>query len=192
MVFPVVAYGHPVLKKVAKEINPSFPNLKEFIENMFETMYQSDGVGLAAPQVNHSIRLFVIDASPFAEKFPEVKDFKQVFINAKIYKEEGEEWSFNEGCLSFPGLREDIMRKPVIYIKYVDENFQPHDERFDGVLARVIEHEYDHTEGIVFVDRISSLKKMLLKGKLNDISRGNVEISYKMIFPHKKKVTKPL
>lgn len=190
MVFPVVAYGHPVLKKVAKEIDPSFHNLKEFIENMFETMYQSDGVGLAAPQVNHSIRLFVIDGTPFEEKFPEAKDFKKVFINARIYKEEGEEWSFNEGCLSFPGLREDIMRKPVIYIRYVDENFQPHDERYDGVLARVIQHEYDHTEGIVFTDRISSLKKMLLKGKLNDISRGNVEVSYKMIFPKLKKVIK--
>ena len=191
MTLPVVAYGHPVLKKVAKEIDPSYPDLKEFIDNMFETMYQSDGVGLAAPQVNQSIRLFIIDATPFVEKHPEAKDFRKVFINAKIYKEEGEEWSFNEGCLSFPGLREDIMRKPVIYIRYVDENFQPHDERFDGVISRVIQHEYDHTEGIVFVDRISSLKKMLLKGKLNDISKGNIEVSYKMIFPGQKKSLKP-
>jgi len=183
MVLPVVAYGHPVLKKVAKEMDPDFPDLPAFIENMFETMYQSDGVGLAASQVNQPVRLFVIDATPFAEKHPETKDFKRVFINAKIYKEEGEEWSFNEGCLSFPGLREDILRKPVIYMKYVDEHFQPHDERFSGIVARVIQHEYDHTEGIVMVDRISTLKKMILKGRLADISKGNIDVAYKMIFP---------
>ncbi|HTX87507.1 MAG TPA: peptide deformylase [Bacteroidales bacterium] len=187
MIFPVVAYGHPVLKKVAKEIGPDYPDLKQFIADMFETMYQSDGVGLAAPQVNRSIRLFLIDARPFGEKYPEAKDFVKVFINARIYEEEGEEWSFNEGCLSFPGLREDIMRKPVIRIRYQDENFERHDDRFDGILARVIQHEYDHTEGIVMVDRISSLRKMLLKGRLNDISKGNVEVSYKMIFPLEKK-----
>jgi peptide deformylase len=190
MILPVVAYGHPVLKKVAKEIDPSFPNLKEFIADMFETMYQSDGVGLAAPQVNQSIRLFVVDCSAFAEKHPEAANFKKVFINATIYKQEGEEWSFNEGCLSFPGLREDIVRKPVIYIKYFDENFQPHDERFDGINARVIQHEYDHTEGIVFVDRMSSLRKMILKGRLNDISKGKVEVAYKMLFPLLKKARK--
>ena len=190
MILPVVAYGHPVLKKVAKEIDPSFPNLKEFITDMFETMYQSDGVGLAAPQVNQSIRLFVVDCSAFAEKHPEAANFKKVFINATIYRQEGEEWSFNEGCLSFPGLREDIVRKPVIYIKYFDENFQPHDERFDGINARVIQHEYDHTEGIVFVDRMSSLRKMILKGRLNDISKGKVEVAYKMLFPFLKKARK--
>lgn len=190
MILPVVAYGHPVLKKIAREIDPGFPDLQEFINNMFETMYQSDGVGLAAPQVNQSIRLFVIDTSPFADKYPEGKDFKRVFINAKIYREEGEEWTFNEGCLSFPGLREDIIRKPVIYMRYVDEHFQPHDERFEGVVARVIQHEYDHTEGIVFVDRVSSLKKMILKGKLTDISRGNVDVAYKMMFPLQKKARK--
>jgi len=190
MILPVVAYGHPVLKKVAKEIDPSFPNLKEFIADMFETMYQSDGVGLAAPQVNQSIRLFVVDCSAFAEKHPEAANFKKVFINATIYRQEGEEWSFNEGCLSFPGLREDIVRKPVIYIKYFDENFQPHDESFDGINARVIQHEYDHTEGIVFVDRMSSLRKMILKGRLNDISKGKVEVAYKMLFPFLKKARK--
>ena len=190
MILPVVAYGHPVLKKVAKEIDPSFTNLKEFIADMFETMYQSDGVGLAAPQVNQSIRLFVVDCSAFAEKHPEATNFKKVFINATMYKQEGEEWSFNEGCLSFPGLREDIVRKPVIYIKYFDENFQPHDERFDGINARVIQHEYDHTEGIVFVDRMSSLRKMILKGRLNDISKGKVEVAYKMLFPFLKKARK--
>ena len=190
MILPVVAYGHPVLKKVAKEIDPSFPNLKEFIADMFETMYQSDGVGLAAPQVNQSIRLFVVDCSAFAEKHPEAANFKKVFINATIYRQEGEEWSFNEGCLSFPGLREDIVRKPVIYIKYFDENFQLHDERIDGINARIIQHEYDHIEGIVFVDRMSSLRKMILKGRLSDISKGKVEVAYKMVFPLFKKVRK--
>jgi peptide deformylase len=187
MIMPVVAYGHPVLKKVAAEIGPDYPDLKQFVEDMWETMYISDGVGLAAPQVNRSIRLFVIDASPFLEKHPQLKAFKQVFINAKIYEEEGEEWSFNEGCLSFPGLREDIMRKPVIRIRYVDENFQPHDERHDGIIARVIQHEYDHTDGITMVDRISPLKKILLKGRLADITKGNIEVHYKMIFPVVKK-----
>jgi peptide deformylase len=190
MILPVVAYGHPVLKKVAKEIDPSFPNLKEFIADMFETMYQSDGVGLAAPQVNQSIRLFVVDSSAFAEKYPDAANFKKVFINAAIYRQEGEEWSFNEGCLSFPGLREDIVRKPVIYIKYFDENFQLHDELIDGINARIIQHEYDHIEGIVFVDRMSSLRKMILKGRLSDISKGKVEVAYKMVFPLFKKVRK--
>jgi peptide deformylase len=189
MILPVVAYGHPVLKKVAKEIDPSFPNLKEFIADMFETMYQSDGVGLAAPQVNQSIRLFVVDSSAFAEKYPDAANFKKVFINAAIYRQEGEEWSFNEGCLSFPGLREDIVRKPVIYIKYFDEDFQPHDERIDGI-NEIIQHEYDHIEGIVFVDRMSSLRKMILKGRLSDISKGKVEVAYKMVFPLLKKVRK--
>ncbi|MEI7981732.1 MAG: peptide deformylase [Bacteroidota bacterium] len=187
MILPVVAYGHPVLKKVAEDITPDYPDLKNFIADMWDTMYQSDGVGLAAPQVNRSLRIIVIDASPFAEKYPESVAFKKVFINAKIYREEGEEYSFNEGCLSFPGLREDIMRKPVIYIRYLDENFVEHDERLDGVTARIIQHEYDHTEGIVFVDRIPSLKKMLLKRKLSDISKGNVEVTYKMMFPAVKK-----
>ncbi len=187
MILPVVAYGHSVLKRVSDPIDSGYPGFNEFLENMWETMYQSDGVGLAAPQVNRSIRVFVIDASAFAEKFPESKNFKKAFINAQIYKEEGEEYSFNEGCLSFPGLREDIMRKPVIYLKYMDENFIEHDERFDGVIARVIQHEYDHIEGIVFVDRIPSLKKMLLKRRLSDISKGNVEVSYRMLFSLVKK-----
>jgi peptide deformylase len=183
MILPVVAYGHPVLKKVASDITPDYPDLKQFLSDLWETMYQSDGVGLAAPQVNRSIRIFVIDASAFEEKYPEARDFKKAFINAHIYKEEGEDWSFNEGCLSFPGLREDIVRKPVVYIRYLDENFQEHDERFEGVVSRIIQHEYDHIEGIVFVDRISSLKKMLIKGKLADITKGNVDVDYKMTFP---------
>lgn len=187
MILPVVAYGHPALKKVAADIPPDYPGLQEFIANMWETMYQSEGVGLAAPQVNRSIRLFVIDATPFAEKFPEAKDFKKVFINARIYKEEGDPYSFNEGCLSFPGLREDIIRKPVVYIRYLDENLAECDERLEGVVARVVQHEYDHIEGIVFVDRISSLKKMLLKRRLADISKGDVDVDYRMTFPALKK-----
>ncbi|MCX6306331.1 MAG: peptide deformylase [Bacteroidetes bacterium] len=187
MTLPVVAYGHPVLKKVAEHITPDYPDLQQFLADLWETMYISDGVGLAAPQVNRSIRLFVIDASAFAEKYPEAEHFKKAFLNATIYKEEGTEFSFNEGCLSFPGLREDILRKPVIHIKYMDENFVEHDERYDGVIARVIQHEYDHIEGIVFVDRIPSLKKMLLKRRLSDISRGNVEVAYRMMFPAVKK-----
>ena len=187
MILPVVAYGHPVLKKVAAPIPPDYPDLQQFITDMWDTMYVSDGVGLAAPQVNRSIRLFVIDANPFAEKHPETEGFRQVFINAEIYEEEGEEWSFNEGCLSFPGLREDIMRKPVIRIRFVDENFQPRDERYDGLIARVIQHEYDHIQGITMFDRLSPLKKILLKGRLSDISKGNIEVHYKMIFPGVKK-----
>ena len=187
MILPVVAYGHPILKKVATPITPDFPSLQDFIRDMWDTMYVSDGVGLAAPQVGKSIRLFVIDASPFSEKYPEAENFKQVFINAEIYREEGDDFSFNEGCLSFPGLREDIVRKPVIYIRYQDENFVQHDKKFEGVVARVIQHEYDHIEGIVFVDRLPSLKKMLLKRRLTDISKGNVEVAYRMVFPQMKR-----
>jgi peptide deformylase len=187
MILPVVAYGHPVLKKVAEDIPADSPELKQFIADMWETMYVSDGVGLAAPQVNRSVRLFVIDATAFAEKYPEAEHFKKAFLNARIYKEEGDDFSFNEGCLSFPGLREDIMRKPVIHIRYMDENFVEHDDRYDGVIARVIQHEYDHIEGIVFVDRIAPLKKMLLKRRLSDISKGNVEVAYRMTFPQLKK-----
>ncbi len=187
MILPVVAYGHPVLKKVAADIPRDYPDLDLFIRDLWETMYESDGVGLAAPQVNRSIRLFVIDASPFAEKHPEAAGFKKAFLNAKIYSEEGEEWAFNEGCLSFPGLREDIFRKPVIRIRYLDEQFAEHDERYDGVVARVIQHEYDHIEGVVMVDRIPSLKKILLQRRLSDISRGNVDVGYRMLFPLMKK-----
>ncbi len=187
MILPILAYGHPTLKKVAKDIDPDFPLLQKLIEDMYETMYESDGVGLAAPQVNQSIRLFIIDASPYEETHPEIAGFKRVFINAEIYEKEGEEWSFNEGCLSVPGIREDIFRKPDIRIRSVDENFQPHDEQFDGLLARVIQHEYDHTDGILFVDRMSSLRKIILKGRLADISKGNVDVHYKMIFPMLKK-----
>jgi peptide deformylase len=188
MILPIISYGDPILKKKAQEIGKSYPNLKELIDNMFETMYAAPGVGLAAPQIGLSIRLITIDATGYSdEDNPQLDGFKRAFINAQIIEEEGEEWLFNEGCLSFPTLREDILRKPKIHIQYYDENFEYHDEWFDGILARIIQHEYDHTEGIVFIDRLSSLKKQLIKGKLNDIMTGNVEVNYKMKFAKKKK-----
>jgi len=188
MILPIFSYGNSVLKKTTEEIGENYPNLKELIENMYETMYAAPGVGLAAPQVGLSIRLFIIDATGYAdEEMPELDGFKKVFINAHIIEEEGEEWLFNEGCLSFPKLREDVLRKPKIRIQYLDENFKPHDEWFDDIVARIIQHEYDHTDGVVFIDRISNLRKQLIKGKLNDIASGNVEIPYRIKYPKKKK-----
>lgn len=187
MILPIVAYGEPVLNKKAGEIDKSYPNLPELIANMFETMYEASGVGLAAPQIGLSIRLFIVDASPFEEDDENLAGFKKVFINPQILEEEGEEWLFNEGCLSFPGLREDVSRKPVIRMRYEDENFQTHEEQFDGIAARIIQHEYDHIEGVVFVDRLSPLKRQLIKGKLNDIVKGMVKVSYRMRFARKKK-----
>jgi peptide deformylase len=191
MILPIVSYGDPILKKETQDIGKSYPNLKEFIYNMFESMYAAPGVGLAAPQVGLSIRLFVIDATGYSDvDNPELNGFKKVFINAQIIEEEGEEWFFNEGCLSFPTLREDVLRKPKIHIHYLDENFESHDEWYEGIAARVIQHEYDHTDGIVFIDHLSNLKKQLIKGKLNDIMTGNVEVAYKMKFAKKKKNNK--
>ena len=187
MILPVLAYGHPALKKKAAEIGPGYPDLQQFITDLWETMYQADGVGLAAPQVNQSIRIFVIDASGFVKDHPEAENFKKLFINAEIYAEDGEEWVFNEGCLSFPGMREDISRKPVIRMRWVDEEFNQHDEKFEGILARIIQHEYDHIEGVLMVDRINSLKRVLLKRRLGEITRGEVDVSYKMLFPLIKK-----
>ncbi|MCD4664374.1 MAG: peptide deformylase [Bacteroidales bacterium] len=187
MVLPVLAYGHPLLRRTAKEINKDYPGLKELIENMFETMYITNGVGLAAPQVNLSIRMFVVDASPFADEIPEAAGFKRALINPEIIEEKGEEWMFNEGCLSIPEVREDVLRKPEIRIRYYDENFEFHDEKFNNVMARIIQHEYDHLQGIMFVDRVSNIRKMLLKRKLSDISKGNIDVKYKMIFPMRKK-----
>jgi peptide deformylase len=193
MILPIVAYGDPVLKKVAEDIGPGFPNLKELIADMFETMYNAKGVGIAAPQVGRSLRLFVIDASAFAddeenteEEAEQLRNLKKVFINPQIIEEEGEEWPFNEGCLSIPKIREDVYRKPFIRIRYMDENFNEHEEEFEGVAARIIQHEYDHIEGILFTDRISPLRKRLLKRKLTDISKGNINVDYKMRFPLKK------
>jgi peptide deformylase len=190
MILPIVAYGHPTLRKIAGEIEQGHPGLDELIENMYETMYQSEGVGLAAPQVNQPIRLFVIDASPYEKDVPEFKGFKKIFINPYIIEETGEEWAFNEGCLSVPEIREDVMRKSRIRIQYQDREFNTYDEIYDGIPARIIQHEYDHLEAKLFVDRISPLRKILLKRRLNDISTGNIEVKYKMIFPVKKKKVK--
>ncbi len=194
MTLPIVAYGDPVLRKTGKDIDKDYPDLDQLISNMWETMYKANGVGLAAPQIGRAIRLFVIDADPFSEDedLPEterdmLKDFKRVFINAEILEEEGKNWSFNEGCLSIPDIREDVSRKKTITIRYLDENFKEHTETFDGLLARVIQHEYDHIEGILFTDKLSSLKRRLLKGKLTNISKGNIVVDYKMRFPAVKK-----
>lgn len=190
MILPIVAYGDVVLRKKAATINADYPNLSEFIDNMYETMYGAYGVGLAAPQVGVPIRVFLVDASPFSEdegldsKERELlKGFKKTFINAEILKEEGEAWSFNEGCLSIPDVREDVSRKPKITIRYQDENFKSYTETYEGLVARVIQHEYDHIEGILFTDKLSSLKKRLIKGKLANISKGKIRVDYKMKFP---------
>ena len=191
MILPIVAYGDPVLKKRASEISKAYPNLKETIANMYETMYGAYGVGLAAPQVGLSIRLFLVDTSPFsedeaysAEEQAKLKAFKQTFINAKIIAESGEEWGFNEGCLSIPNVREDVFRKPKLKIEYLDEDFNTHVKEFEGLIARVIQHEYDHIEGVLFTDKVSTLKKRLLKGKLNNISKGKTSVDYRMRFPN--------
>ena len=176
MILPIVAYGDPVLRKKSEEISKEYPNLQELIANMKETMYNASGVGLAAPQIGKAIRLFIIDASPFAdddditkEENEVLKNFNRVFINPKIIKEEGDEWSFNEGCLSIPEIREDVWRQPTITIEYQDEQFEKHTEILSGLAARIFQHEYDHIEGVLFTDRISSLKKRLLKKKLENI-----------------------
>lgn len=190
MILPIVAYGDAVLKKEAKEIDKDYPKLSELIDNMYETMYGAYGVGLAAPQIGLAIRLFLVDASPFADdddlsekEREQMKNFKKTFINAQILEEEGEEWSFNEGCLSIPDVREDVLRQPKIKIQYQDENFNTHIEEYDGLIARVIQHEYDHIEGVLFTDKLSSFKKRLIKGRLTNISKGKIKIDYKMRFP---------
>jgi peptide deformylase len=187
MVMPIVAYGHPVLRKVAGEIGRDYPDLSLLINDMFETMYASSGVGLAAPQVNLSIRLMVIDASPFAEDIPEARGFKRVLINPHIIEETGEEWTFNEGCLSIPDVREDVIRKQTVRIQYFDDQWGFHDETYSNVMGRIIQHEYDHLEGILFVDRVNSFRKVLLRRRLQDISQGKIKVDYKMVFPNLKK-----
>ena len=183
MILPIVAYGTPVLKQKAAFIDSEHPGLNDLISNMFDTMYYAHGVGLAAPQVGQSLRLFVIDATPFAEDEPALQGIKKVFINAEIIEETGTEWKFNEGCLSIPTVREDVERKPVIRIKYQNEHFIHFEETFDGILARVIQHEYDHIEGVLFTDRLSQLRRTLLRGKLQEISKGKVKADYRMKFP---------
>lgn len=191
MVLPIVVYGDPVLRKKCVDIEKSHENLPAFIQNMYETMYEANGVGLAAPQVGKAIRLFVIDASPFAEvdedeepeftaeEMKQMNGFKKTFINAVIINEEGEEWKFNEGCLSIPKIREDVLRKPDLTIEYYDEHFKKHKETYNGVIARVIQHEYDHIEGILFTDKISPFKRKMISGKLADISKGKFRADYK-------------
>ncbi|MCO5936728.1 peptide deformylase [Mucilaginibacter sp. RB4R14] len=188
MKYPIIAYGDPVLRKKATSIEPDeYPNIKELVGNMFDTMYGARGVGLAAPQVGMSMRLFVVDVTPFDDEEPALKDFKKVFINATILEETGEEWSFNEGCLSIPDIREDVRRKPSIKISYYDENWKHHEETITGMAARVIQHEYDHIEGKLFTDKLSPLRKRLIEKRLNDISKGSVDVDYRMKFPAAKK-----
>ena len=187
MILPIIAYGHPVLKRKAEVINTDYPKLNELIENMFETMYNASGVGIAAPQIGLSIRLFIVDTNPFAEDDSlsdndrnQLKSFKKIFINPVIIDEKGDEWSFEEGCLSIPNIREGVLRQKQITIQYHDENFNKHTDSFDGLLARVIQHEYDHIEGVLFTDKLSSFKKQLLKKKLLKISSGKLSFDYEM------------
>ena len=190
MILPIIAYGDPVLRKMGIDISKDDPNLSELIENMKETMVNAKGIGLAAPQIGKAIRLFIVDTSPF-EKDEDLDDkernflatFKKIFINAKILKEEGDDWVFNEGCLSIPDINEDVFRQEKITIEYLDENFKKHTDVIDGLAARVVQHEYDHIEGILFTDKISSLKKRLIKKKLENISKGKINVHYRMKFP---------
>lgn len=191
MILPIVAYGSPVLRKVCDDISPDYPGLEKFIADMWETMYNSNGVGLAAPQVNVPIRLFVMDSEQIflnqeedeKDEYPDAPGYKGIFINAHITKLNGEEWPYNEGCLSIPKIREDVYRNEEIEIEFVDENFQPHTKTFNGITARIILHEYDHIEGKLFIDHIKPLKRKLLKRKLDDISRGKINVDYRMVFP---------
>ncbi len=190
MILPIVAYGAPVLRKVAKDVPPDYPNLQKIIDDMWETMYASNGVGLAAPQVNKDIRVFIIDSAQIfviqddedKGKYPDEPGIKKVFINAHIAELDGEEWSYNEGCLSIPKIREDIKRPEKIVLQYLDENLQPHKEEFIGLTARIIQHEYDHIEGKLFIDRLKPLRRKMLQGKLNDISKGKIKMDYKMMY----------
>ena len=192
MILPIVAYGHPVLRKVCQDITPDYPGLQQFITDMWETMYASSGVGLAAPQVNKDIRLFVIDSEQVFRNmdeedkkvnYPDAPGIKQVFINAHMKGINGEQWIYNEGCLSIPKIREDVYRHEQVTLEFMDENFVSHIQTFSGITARIILHEYDHIEGKLFIDHISALKRKLMKGRLNDISKGKISVDYKMLFP---------
>ncbi len=194
MILPIIAYGDPVLRKLGKSIDKDYPALESLLENMFETMYGAKGIGLAAPQIGLPIRIFIVDATPFKddeelelEERNFLSTFKQVFINAKIIDETGDEWVFNEGCLSIPNVREDVFRNETVKIEYLDEKFEKHTKEFSGIAARIIQHEYDHIQGILFTDKLSSLKKRLIKGKLANISKGKIRIDYRMRFPYMKK-----
>lgn len=191
MILPIVAYGMPVLRKIAEEIDADYPGLQELIRNMWETMYKSNGVGLAAPQINRSIRLFLVDSKQIIENldedekdlYPGDEGIRQVFINAHVEAVDGDPWEYNEGCLSIPKIREDIKREPNVTISYDDENFVQHTRSYTGITARIILHEYDHIEGKLFIDHLPLLKRKLLKSKLNDISKGKIRVDYRMSFP---------
>lgn len=193
MIFPIVAYGHPVLRKVAGDIDENYPDLQKLLEDMWETMYASNGVGLAAPQINKDIRLFLVDSTQVFQNmdeeerkdsnYPDDPGIKQVFINAQIVEEVGDDWPYNEGCLSIPKIREDVIRAEEVTVEYQDENFIKHTKSYNGITGRIILHEYDHIEGKLFIDHISLLKRKLLKRKLDDISKGNIKVDYKMLFP---------
>lgn len=194
MILPIIAYGDPVLRKLGKSIDKEYPALESLLENMFETMYGAKGIGLAAPQIGLPIRIFIVDATPFKddeelelEERNFLSTFKQVFINAQIIDETGDEWIFNEGCLSIPDVREDVFRNETVKIEFLDEKFEKHTKEFSGIAARIIQHEYDHIQGILFTDKLSSLKKRLIKGKLANISKGKIRIDYRMRFPDMKK-----
>ena len=194
MILPILAYGDPILRKKGKVISKNYPNFEALLENMFETMYAAKGIGLAAPQIGLPIRLFIVDATPFGddEEYNEeerefLSTFKQVFINAKMIDETGEEWVFNEGCLSIPDIREDVFRNEDITIEFFDENFKKHTKKYSGIVARIIQHEYAHTDGVMFTDKLSPLKKRIIKGKLANISKGKINVDYRMRFPNAKK-----
>lgn len=202
MILPIVVYGDPVLRKVAEDIDANYPDLEKLIKDMFDTMYGASGVGLAAPQIGKAIRLFIVDTEPFVtdeddedydeneftpEERKQLKAFKRVFINARIISEEGEPWKFREGCLSIPKIREEVLRKDTVTIEYYDEKFKKHTETFDGLIARVIQHEYDHIQGVLFTDKISPFIRKLISGKLSDISKGKISADYKIkVFSPKK------
>jgi peptide deformylase len=186
MIYPIVVYGHPILRKVAVEIDKDYPELDQFIADLFDTMYYSEGLGLAAPQVGKSIRIFVIDGKPAAEDEPALAEFKKVFINAHITEKSGDLQPMNEGCLSIPHLREEVIRESRIRINYYDENWEYHDEVHEGYKARIIQHEYDHLDGILFTDKINPLRRRLIKSKLTAISKGKFEAEYKTILPGQK------
>lgn len=186
MIYPIVVYGDPVLKKMADEIDRESTDVKKLTADMFETMYQAGGIGLAAPQIGLSIRMFVVDGSLLDEEEEHMADFKKVFINPEIVEETGESWKFEEGCLSIPGIREEVSRPAKLVINYLDENWVEHEEEFDGMKARIIQHEYDHIEGILFTDYLTPFKKRLLKGKLQNISKGKCDADYKIKIPGKR------
>lgn len=180
MILPIYTYGQPVLREVAQDITPDYPNLKELIQNMYETMDNADGIGLAAPQIGLPIRLVVIDLTPLGEDFPELADFRKVFINPYIEEVDGDDVTMGEGCLSLPGINEDVTRPDIVYVRYMDENFVEHKEKVEGFLARVMQHEFDHLDGMMFIDHINPLRKQMIKSKLNKMLKGQARTHYKV------------